>query len=501
VSKPISISLAAVAVLCLTFNAGSGAPAPPEVIHVDVNGPARPFPHFWEEMFGSGRAILSLRDSYQEDLRSVRRVTGFRYVRFHGILNDETGICTRDPWGHINYNFTYFDQIEDGLLANGVRPFVELSFMPAALAASQTPHAFWYKPLPNPPRDYEQWGELVYQVARHAIDRYGKDEVRQWYFEVWNEPNIDFWTGQPKQSTYFQLYDAAARAVKRADSELRVGGPATAQAAWVGDLIAHCEKGHVPLDFVSTHVYANDSSQNVFGTNEVIPRSDMVARAVQKVHNEVARSTRPLLPIIWSEYNASYLTEPNVEDTPFMGPWLANNIRLCDGLATMMSYWTFSDVFEEQGPARTPFFGGYGLIAPGHIPKAAFNDFALLHELGTERIAIASTSALATKKPDGTVVLAVWNYWRPEEQGEPRDFRIEVPGAAGTVKVRVVDADHGSPVDLWKKMGSPAWPSRDQQRDLIHAAELPPAQTVDLTNGAFTLTLAPHALATIEIGR
>jgi len=466
------------------------------VVHIDLSAPTRPFPHFWEQMFGSGRAILSLRESYREDLRATRRITNCRYVRFHGILDDETGIFDKGT-----YNFTYFDQIMDGLLAEGVKPFVELSFMPSKLAASQTPHPFWYRPLPNPPRDYTQWGELVYQLAHHAVDRYGKAEVRQWYFEVWNEPNIDFWTGEPKQATYFQLYDAAAHAVKRADSKLRVGGPATAQAAWVPELIEHCSRSHVPLDFVSTHVYANDTAQNVFGRSETIPRSDMVGRAVRRVHDQVSISAKSTLPIIWSEYNASYMTEPDVEDAPFMGPWLANNIRLCDGYATMMSYWTFSDEFEEQGVAQKPFYGGYGLIATGHIPKASFNDFALLHELGTDRIAIASQSALATKKSDGRVVVAVWNYWPPEEQGEPRDFRIEVTGAAAgaKAKVRVVDATHGSSVGLWKQMGSPNWPSREQQRELIHAAAFPAAEKIALTNGALTLTLAPHALATVEI--
>jgi len=494
------VGSAAVA-LCLSGAAGQGAAPAPETIRIDKGAPSRPFPHFWEQMFGSGRAILSLRESYREDLRATHRITNFRYVRFHGILNDEVGVYSTDAQGRAVYNFSYIDEIFDGLLANGVKPFVELSFMPKALAASQTPHAFWYKPLPNPPSDYGRWSELVYQVAHHAEERYGSAEVRQWYFEVWNEPNIDFWTGQPRQASYFELYDAAARGVKRADSKLRVGGPATAQAAWIPDLIAHCRKGHVPLDFVSTHVYGNDTAENVLGTGETIPRSDMVARAVRKVHDEVAESARPDLPIFWSEYNASYMNEPDVEDAPFMGPWLANNIRQCDGLATSMSYWAFSDVFEEQGVVKTPFYGGYGLIAAGHIPKPAFNAFALLHNLGTARIAISSTSALATKKPDGALAIAVWNYWAPEEEGSPREYRIQVGGvpADAPVNVRIVDADNGSPVALWKKLGSPSWPTRDQQRQLIRAAAMPAVETKALSNGALTLTLAPHALALLEI--
>ncbi len=184
-----------------------------------------------------------------------------------------------------------------------------------------------------------------------------------------------------------------------------------------------------------------------------------------------------------------------------MGPWLANNIRLCDGLTTVMSYWTFSDVFEEQGVVKTPFYGGYGLIAAGHIPKAAFNAFALLHELGTERIAITSDSALATRKPDGALAIAVWNYLAPEEAGTPRDVKIQVEGVApdAAVSVRIVDADHGSAVGLWKRMGSPRFPTRDQQRELIHAAALPMVENRALSNGELTLTLAPHALALLQI--
>ena len=143
--------------------------------------------------------------------------------------------------------------------------------------------------------------------------------MAQWYFEVWNEPNIDFWSGQPKESTYYELYDRAARALKRVDPRLRVGGPATAQAAWVDRFIKHCVDSSVPADFVSTHVYANDTAKDVFGTNENIPRSDMVARAVRKVYDEVRGSPRPGLPIHWSEFNASYMNEVEVTDSPFDG--------------------------------------------------------------------------------------------------------------------------------------------------------------------------------------
>ena len=266
-------------------------------------------------MFGSGRAVLSLRESYRADMRSVQRITQFRYVRFHAILDDDIGVYDEDAQGKPVYNFSYVDQIYDGLLANGIRPFVELSFMPRKLAANLKPHPFWYKPLPSPPNNPEKWSALIEAFTRHLVERYGKQEVEQWYFEVWNEPNIDFWDGEPKQQTYFALYDITAVAVKKADSKLRVGGPATAQAAWVDAFIAHCTQNHVPFDFVSTHVYGNENPMDVFGKQLPIERRDMVARSAKKVYDQVKASAAPDTPIIWSEYNATYMTQPQVTDS------------------------------------------------------------------------------------------------------------------------------------------------------------------------------------------
>jgi len=493
---------ASVGLLLAILPAQQPAPRPRLQATLDVSAPGRPFPHFWEQMFGSGRAILSLRDDYRRDLRSVHDITGFSYVRFHAIFGDETGFYS-EAEGRPVYNFSYIDQIYDGLLENGVRPFVEMSFMPRALSATDHLHAFWYKPLPNPPKSYDAWGEMVYAFARHLVERYGADEVVKWYFEVWNEPNIDFWTGEPKQSTYFQLYDAAARAVKRASPRLRVGGPATAQAAWVSAMIAHAASANVPLDFVSTHVYANDSAEDVFGTHEKIPRRDMVARSVRKVYDEVHHSARPDLPVIWSEYNASYMNEVNVTDAPFMGPWLANTIRQCDGLQTMMSYWTFSDVFEEQGVVKTPFYGGFGLVAAGGIPKAAYNVFALLHKLGDERLPLDAPWALATRRADGSLAIAIWNYAEPQEAGEPADFHLVVNHGTSLARahITVIDRRHGSSLTAWESMNRPAFPSRQQQTALREAGRLPAADVRPFDGHAIDLHLEPHALALVELTR
>jgi xylan 1,4-beta-xylosidase len=478
------------------------AQVPREVIHIDPNGPSHPFPHFWERMFGSGRAILSLRESYRKDLRTLKSATAVEYVRFHAIFHDEVGVYDEDARGNPVYNFSYVDQIYDGLLAEGVKPFVELSFMPAKLAA-QPPvvHSFWYKPIVSPPKDWAKWDDLIYTFARHLIERYGIGEVSQWYFEVWNEPNIDFWAGNPKEETYYRLYDETARTLKSVDARLRVGGPATAQAAWVDRFIRHAVAASVPLDFVSTHVYGNDTAQHVFGVDEDIPRTEMVCRAARKVRDEVKASARPDLPIIWSEYNASYLNEPAITDSTFMGPWLADTIRQCDGQMDMLSYWTFSDVFEEQGVIRAPFYGGYGLIAEDNIPKSAFNAFRLFHRLGNQRIDVDSSSALVTRTTEGNLTVAVWNLRLPEAAAEPKELTLVFAGLRGSHRASVsrVDGSHGSPLAAYDAMGRPAYPTQAQIGELRNSAELPPAQETLIKDGRLDLTIPPDGLALIEL--
>ena len=439
------------------------SPAATQEITVDANTPAHPFPHFWEKMFGSGRAILTLRDDYRNDLRETRRITGFEYVRFHAIFHDEAGFYDEDSEGRPVYNFSYIDQIYDGLLQNHVRPFIELSFMPKKLASDPSAlHAFWYKQNVSPPKDGDKWEQLIENFSRHLVERYGVDEVAKWYFEVWNEPNIDFWAGNPREDTYYELYDHAARAIKRVAPRLRVGGPSTAQAAWVDRFLAHCKEKNVPVDFASTHVYGNDKAEDVFGTHENIPRTRMVCRAIGKVHTQIKSSSMPNLPLIWSEFNASYMNEPAVTDTAFMGPWMADTIRQCDGLTEMMSYWTFSDVFEEGGVVKTPFYGGFGLLAERGIPKAAFNDFLLLHQLGDSRLESKSDSALVTRRSDGSLAIAVWNLFLPEEAGSPKVVTLHLKGFSTKhpARVNIVDKDHGSPLPAWDKMGRPASPTR-----------------------------------------
>jgi len=291
------------------------------------------------------------------------------------------------------------------------------------------------------------------------------------------------------------------KSLKEVSARLRVGGPSTAQAAWADKFIAHCAQNNIPVDFVSTHVYGNDKSEDVFGTHESIPREEMVCRAVKKVHDQIKASTKPNLPLIWSEFNASYANEPAVTDTVYMGPWLAHTIQQCDGLVDMMSYWTFSDVFEEQGVIKNPFYGGFGLLAEGGVPKPAFHAVKFLHLLGDQRVNVDSDSALVTRRKDGALVVAVWNLGTVENAGAEKSFTLKVSGGKGSAQATVyrVDVTHGDAHAAYDRMGKPASPTAKQYDELKKAAAVPAPETVKLQNGQMTLKIPGNGLAVIEI--
>jgi xylan 1,4-beta-xylosidase len=274
--------------------------------------------------------------------------------------------------------------------------------------------------------------------------------------------------------------------------------------------LAHAHSGAVPVDFVSTHVYANDSVRAVFGEAGPVPRERLVCRAVAKVHAEIQRSPYPRLPLIFSEFNASFANEPDVTDTDYMGPWLADTIRLCDGLAQSMDYWAFSDVFEEQGVVRTPFYGGFGLVAADHIDKPALNALRLLHRLGDRRLALASDSALATMTANHGLALALWNYAPPTgigpiyvppqgPAGPLRIFHLLIRHAPSPqVAIWRVDDDHGNVIKAFDAMGRPPGDlTRAQVAQLQAAAALAPPEHAQLRDGRLDVAVPAHGLAVL----
>lgn len=466
----------------------------PVRVQVDAQAQGTPFPHFWEKMFGSGHALLALRAGYRRDLGMVKRATGFTYVRAHGILDGEVGVFHLDKQGKPVYNFSYVDQIYDGLLARGVKPFVELSFMPPDLDSKpDAAKPFFYHFRASPPKSYALWDGLIKAFAKHLIDRYGIHEVSSWYFEVWNEPNIAFWNGTPAQATYFKLYDHTARALKSVSPLLRVGGPATASAAWVPEFLEHTHAGHVPVDFVSTHAYGNP------------------CKAVKDVHEQIAASPYPHMPFFLTEFNATIYTVPNMLDSVYMGPWLARIVHDCAGNVDMMSYWTFSDVFEEQGVVASPFYGGYGLIAERGIPKPVFNAFAMLHKLGSTRLPVGNVPVLVTRRDDGSLVLALWNYADPVSyettyvdkppQGATLRFDIDISHLADVAHAEVwrLDEHHGNVIPTFDAMGRPAYPSKQQIRKLRRAARMAPAEDVAVHDGKLSIEVPPQGLVVVRL--
>jgi xylan 1,4-beta-xylosidase len=488
----------------LSFPVALNAQTTPQTMTIDANATGTPFPHFWEQMFGSGRAVLALRAAYRSDMREVKQATDFRYVRGHAILHDEVGVYSEDKQGNPKYNFTYVDQIYDGMLANGVRPMVEISFMPKQLASDPSAiHPFWYKQNVSPPKDYAKWDDLIRHFAQHLVDRYGIGEVSQWYFEVWNEPNIDFWAGNPKQSTYFELYDHTARDLKAVSPLLRVGGPATAAADWIEPFLAHVSQQNVPIDFVSSHGYGDDTVENLFHTNEQIPMNQRVCRAIRKVKDQIKASGRPQLPLFWTEWNVPSYGDLGARDSVYVGPALGYDIAQCDGLVEMMSYWTFDDVFEEGGVPEDSFHNGFGLIAVGGIKKPAFYDYALLHRLGSERLANSSNDVLVTRRADGTLVVAVWNLVEPNETGAPHHFRLNVQNvkSSATVLVSRVDEKHSNSLAAYRAIGSPRYPTQAQIEQLNRESALVPPEAATLTNGALELDVPVNGLVLLEIPR
>jgi xylan 1,4-beta-xylosidase len=278
-----------------------------------------------------------------------------------------------------------------------------------------------------------------------------------------------------------------------------VGGPATAAAAWVGDFLRFTATNHVPVDFVSTHAYADDTVEDLFGTSEQIPMDDRVCRAVEKVRNEIKSSATPDLPLFITEWNVQGMM--GARDTIFMGPALANTVRQCDGLTEMMSFWTFSDVFEESGPIPKPFIGEFGLRAKGGINKPSYYAFELLHELGNERLTNSATDAIATESDNGEVEVAAWNLVDPGQPPSEKTidlvFRHLPPNAR--VSIQQLDADHGNVLAEYAAMGKPLDPTGDQVEELNHETALSPPLQATLTAGKLQIKLTPNELALIKV--
>ncbi|MFF2633043.1 beta-xylosidase [Microbacterium sp. NPDC058021] len=520
-----------------------------------------PLRHIWNECVGAGRANEALRADWQAHFREAVDTLGARYVRFHGVFHDDMfvyrasnggGFGPPTPLAKPVYTFAYVDKVFDAILEAGARPFVELGFMPRELA-TQTETLFWWKAHCSPPNDMQAWVDLVTATVTHWIDRYGIDEVRTWPFEVWNEPNLvpHFWTGT--RTEYFELYAATALALKAIDPAFKVGGPsssvfvpderydgeyhdksveaATAEASdpdvlpwkpvWIHEFIAYCVERDIPIDFLSTHLYPTDFAFDTQGKGRPISRGRDATRDDLRVMRElIAASPYPHAELHITEWSTSPSSRDHMHDTVFAATYIVRAFLQSTDLADSISYWTFTDVFEEGGGGIGPFHGGFGFVNEQGIHKPTFHAMAMLKRLGAH-LALRTEHGVITRTDDGGLAALFFNY--PDSMGsrsvgsatshtDAARLAVEGPerrithAVAGLTPgdaylVETLDQDHGNVAAAWHALGEPLNLTREQVADLAGVADELDRRTLLVDAGGeltIDVTLAPWAVMSVS---
>lgn len=415
----------ALAALSVLVGAAQPDRDPARSIVVNLNDTSGPVNQFLDFSVGSDYPGTLIRPDSQAQLKMVVDELGFRYIRFHAIFHDVLGTVHVEN-GKTTYNWSGIDQLYDDLLAKHIKPFVELGFTPKALATSQNSIFYWQGNTSNP--QPAGWQNLIAAFVRHIEERYGKDEVRTWYFEVWNEPNLSgFWEGADQQA-YFQLYDLTARTIKSIDPALRVGGPATAGAAWIPEFLAHVKQSGAGVDFVTTHTYGvlgGFLDENGKSDTKLDPSPDAIVGDVRRVRKQISASPFPHLPLYITEWSTSYTPRDSVHDSYISAPYILSKLKACEGLVQGMSYWTYSDLFEEPGPPTALFQGGFGLVNPEGIRKPAFFAYKYLHALRGNSLDTDDPQAILSTK-DGNFTGVIWDFEQPDQKVSNRSFYTKV---------------------------------------------------------------------------
>ena len=472
------------------------------IFRCDLRSQGEDFPHFWEHTVGSGRATLALRADWQAQMRRAHDELGFRHVRFHGLLDDDMGTLI-DQDDQPLYSFFNADQIFDFLLSIGMRPFVELSFMPTMLSSSGQ-IIFHCRANVSAPKDYDQWSTLITKLVGHWVDRHGVDEVRRWFFEVWNEPNLEAF-GSGKQEDYFKLYACTAKAVKAVDTLLKVGGPATAANAWIDEFIAYCTQNDLPADFISTHHYPTDAFGKPGDDTET-----QLSKSTRSVLRDQARTARRQAgdrPLYYTEWCTSSNPRDPMHDEPYAAAFIVKTVMEARGLVQGYSYWTFSDIFEENYFPSVPFHGGFGLMNLHGIAKPAYRAFEMLHGLGTEILPVEGKHPTVDSwcvRDGNSVTVLISNFALPRHPIGSETVHVELVNALvpATAAVRRVDAANANAKALWVTMGRPDYLSPTMVGQL-HAASAMPEQQQPVTwrdrTLEFDVTVPPLAVAAIRL--
>jgi xylan 1,4-beta-xylosidase len=466
-------------------------------ITVDVSTAVGALARPWRPMIGSERLSQldatvgpggrHIGDEFGEALRMAHDELGVRAVRAHAILHDDLGVYhERD--GEPVYDFGGIDRIYDRVLSLGLRPIVEISFMPRDLASDPSKTVFHYGAIVSPPKDWDRWTALAGELTSHLVDRYGVDEVRTWGFEVWNEANLDvFWAGTREE--YFRLYDVTAAAVKAVDRQLPVGGPASAAAAWLDDTLGHVSQSGAPLDFLSTHTYGN---------------------APLDLRPIVARHGRPGLPLWWTEWGAHATHFNRAHDSVWSAAYLVRGMVSAMGRLDALAYWTISDHFEELGRAPSLLHGGFGLLAVGNLRKPRWWGLWMLEQLGAERVSVAvdgdgagdMVNAIGTRSRDGRVSVVVWNGTVDVSKSAgdarlDREVTVTFSGlltAQYRVRHRRLDHQHSDLNAAWNRLaGGREWPDDEGWQQLAagdRLEEFEPTATRHALLGTLASTFA-----------
>jgi xylan 1,4-beta-xylosidase len=393
----------------------------PRVITSDVTQKIGPIDRLFDFSVGSDYPGTLIRPDSQAQLKIVTDELGFRYLRFHAIFHDVLG-TVRVQDGKMTYDWTKIDELYDDLLARHIKPFVELGFTPKALATSNNNIFYWKGNTSHP--NQEGWHDLVTAFTRHIEERYGKDEVRSWFFEVWNEPNLSgFWEGAD-QEAYFKLFDLTSNTIKSVDPKLRVGGPSTAGASWIPEFLAHVKQSGAVVDFVSTHTYGVDGGfldENGKSDTKLSPSSDAIVGDVRRVRQQVDASAFPHLPVYFTEWSTSYTPRDAVHDSYVSAPYILSKLKACEGLVQGMSYWTYTDLFEEPGPPTAAFQGGFGLMNREGIRKPAFFAYKYLHALQGDTLRSNDPQTMIAVE-GGSVRAVIWDFEQPKQNVSNRPF-------------------------------------------------------------------------------
>lgn len=474
-------------------------------VSADLNNTDGPLNHIWSKSVGSDRAEITLREQWRKDVKRFNEEGGMERVRFHGILNDEMGVYgpsiqnrKKEP------NWINVDRVYDGILDLGMKPIVEISFMPGYLKSGEATFGA-YKGNITPPKSYEEWNDFMKLFLNHLIDRYGIEEIRNWPFEVWNEPNLPFfWTGTMED--YFKFYAETSKTIKSVDKDIMVGGPVTSSGKWIPEFLKYCEENSLPLDFVDTHVYVGDNQEKLFGKKDAFKLSDVIPEGAKMIRAQIDATSFKGLPLWLTEWSA---------DSPAM---IVDIIKNCMNSVALMSQWAGSGDYEELGVL--PFIlkegnNGYGMFASGGIPKPQFNTYKLLNKMGKTQLKSSEGPIWASRTNNGGAAIMVWNLAQVKQPagipggsadrtvvGEEKEFKIHIKGAKSGQKIEVsyVSMEKGSPFPYWRAIGSPLNPTPKEMNEIKKSAELATPEIMKLdAKGNLILKLAPEEIALIEI--